>query len=111
MLGDKPATATIAVKDLALAQKFYTETLGLEPGKLEEGGGGQLFTAGNSKIFVYKSGTAGTNQATACSWGVGDDLEKVIADLKGKGVKFEQYDGIPNVTREGDIHITGELQA
>ena len=52
-----------------------------------------------------------TNKATAVSWGVGNDLDKIVADLKTKGVTFEQYDNLPNVTREGDVHIMGDLRS
>ena|SRR3989344_3289746 len=110
MLGDKTAFATIAVKDMDAAKKFYEDTLGLKAAGGEEGGG-VLYKTGDSSLFVYESQFAGTNKATAVSWGVGDDLEKIIEDLKGKGVKFEQYDNIPGVTREGDIHLMGELKA
>ena len=55
--------------------------------------------------------TPGSNKATAASWGVGDDIQGVIKGLKDKGVEFEQYDNLPEVKREGDIHIMGELKA
>ena len=110
MLGDKTAFATIAVKDMDAAKKFYEDTLGLKAADGEEGGG-VLYKTGDSNLFVYESQFAGTNKATAVSWGVGSDLGKIIEDLKGKGVKFEQYDNIPGVTREGDIHLMGELKA
>lgn len=38
MLGDKEAIATIAVKDLKAAGKFYQETLGLKPVATGESG-------------------------------------------------------------------------
>ena len=69
-----------------------------------------MYKCGSSQLFVYPSEFAGTNKATAASWVVGDDLDKIIADLKSKGVKFEQYD-MPNVTREGDVHVMGEMRA
>lgn len=109
MLGDKTAFATIAVKDMNAAKKFYEETLGLAP----EGGeeyGGILYKSGTSRIFVYQSEMAGTNKATAIGWNAGDDLDKIVADLKSKGVTFEQYDNLPGVTREGDIHVMGDLR-
>ena len=106
MLGDKPAIATIAVKDMAVATKFYEETLGLK--KDEERPDGTRFKTGDSYVFVYPSSFAGTNKATYAAWAVGSDLEKIAADLKSKDVKFEQYDDIPGVTREGDIHNFGE---
>ena len=48
--------------------------------------------------------TAGTNQATAVTWVVGDDMEGVVRALKVKGVTFEHYD-MPGMTQEGDVHI------
>lgn len=108
MLGSANAYATIAVKDFDEAKKFYEEILGLE--KAHESPGGAMYKSGNSMVFVYPSGVAGTNQATYASWEV-DDVEATIASLKDKGVSFEQYDAIPGVTRQGDLHIMGSLKA
>jgi catechol 2,3-dioxygenase-like lactoylglutathione lyase family enzyme len=104
MLGDKNAVATIAVKDMAAAQKFYEGTLGLTKADIGEDPGGVMYKSGNSMVFVYQSEFAGTNKATTVSWGVGENIEKAVEELKAKGVTFEHYD-MPNVTREGDIHI------
>jgi catechol 2,3-dioxygenase-like lactoylglutathione lyase family enzyme len=109
MLGDIEAVANIAVKNLETAKKFYEETLGLT----QIGAEGQeeviVFQSGNSKIYVYKSQYAGTNQATALTWVVGKDIESVVRELKTKGVTFEHYD-MPDVTREGDIHVAGNMK-
>jgi catechol 2,3-dioxygenase-like lactoylglutathione lyase family enzyme len=109
MLGDKSVAATLAVKDMAKAKEFYEDKLGLRPVKGEDSGG-QMYKSGDSMLFVYESKFAGTNEATAATWGVGKDLEKVIEDLKSKGVKFEHYD-MPETKREGDIHWWGEMGA
>ena len=108
MLGDKEVCATIAVSDMGAAAKFYGETLGLKKGM--ESPGGTFYKSGNSGVFVYPSGTAGTNKATYAAWMV-DDVEGAIEALKAKGVSFEQYDDLPGVKREGDLHIMGELKA
>ncbi len=108
MLGDKTAVATIAVKDMEAAKKFYEGTLGLT--KTGDDPGGILYKSGNSNVFIYQSEFAGTNKATAASWGVGDDVESIIEGLKAKGVSFESYD-IPGVTKQGDVHVMGELKA
>ena len=108
MLGDKDAVANIAVKNLETAKKFYEETLGLTQIGAED----QeviVFRSGNSKIYVYKSQYAGTNQATALTWVVGKDIESVVRELKTKGVTFEHYD-MPDVTREDDIHVAGNMK-
>ena len=107
MLSDAEALATIGVKDLKAARQFYESTLGFKP----EGGsdmGAQTFTSGKAKFLVYQSQFAGTNKATAATWAVAD-VDKEVAALKSKGVKFEQYD-FPGVKREGDIHISGKIR-
>jgi catechol 2,3-dioxygenase-like lactoylglutathione lyase family enzyme len=108
MLGDKDAVANIAVKNLETAKKFYEETLGLT----QIGAEGQeviVFRSGSSTIYVYKSQYAGTNQATALTWVVGEDIEGVVQELKAKGVTFEHYN-MPDVTREDDIHVAGNMK-
>jgi len=109
MLADRNALATIAVKDLKAAKKFYGDTLGLKP----EGNGDeevQVYRAGDSRVVVYRSQFAGTNQATAATWNLGDEVENVVNDLKRKGVGFEHYD-MPGLTRKGDLHVAGNFKA
>ena len=108
MLADRNALATIAVKDLPAARKFYEGTLGLKPVDTEDG---ELivFKSGNSTLNVYRSQYAGTNKATAVTWLVGDDVEGVVRALKAKGVSFEHYD-MPNMKRQGDIHVAGNMK-
>ena len=108
MLADTDAVATVAVKDLKAAKKFYGDTLGLkavpvpEPEVLN-------YKSGNSTVLVYKSQFAGSNKATSVTWIV-DDVEATVKDLKAKGVAFEHYD-FPGMTRKGDVHIAGKSKA
>ena len=107
MLGNKNASANIAVKDLNVARKFYEDTLGLKP----IGAEGQeviIFKSGNTAINVYRSQYAGTNQATTVTWEV-DEVPAEVRTLKAKGIKFEHYD-MPGLQREGDVYIGGDMQ-
>ncbi len=52
MLGDKDAIATVAVKDLKAAKKFYESTLGLKT-LSSEGSGAVTFKSGKSTLIVY----------------------------------------------------------
>ena len=108
MLTSRDAIATIAVKKIAPAKKFYEGTLGLKPMPTEETGV-QGYKSGNSSVLVYESQYAGTNKATAATWAV-ENLEAVVRDLKAKGVRFEHYD-FPGATRQGDVHSTGKTKA
>jgi catechol 2,3-dioxygenase-like lactoylglutathione lyase family enzyme len=108
MLGDNDAVATIAVKDLKKARKFYEGTLGLEVVHTE-GDAAVAYKSGKGRLLVYQSQFAGTNKATAATWMV-PEVERLVKDLKAKGVTFEHYDGMPGVTRKGDIHVAGKLK-
>jgi catechol-2,3-dioxygenase len=108
VLASTDAIATIAVKKIEPARKFYEGTLGLKPIPTEETGV-QTYKSGNSSVLVYESQYAGTNKATAATWAV-ENLEGVVRDLNAKGVRFEHYD-FPGATRQGDVHGTGKTKA
>lgn len=108
MLGDKEAVATLAVKNLETAKRFYEDTLGLRPAPDGEEGA-LVYRAGKATILVYQSEYAGTNKATAATWTVGSDVDRLVQALKAKGVRFEHYD-LPGTTRTGDVHVAGELR-
>ena len=103
----KSAYVTLPVRDYEAAKKFYSESLGLELDREMPEGGGAVYKAGDSMLLVYASEFAGTNKATAASFLV-DDVQEAVNKLKEKGVSFEQYDNLPGVTREGDIHKWGD---
>ncbi len=108
MLGDKDASANIAVKNLETARKFYEDILGLK--KIDsESHEVVVYRSGNSTVIVYQSQYAGKNQATAVTWGVREDIEGTVQGLKDKGVRFEHYD-MPNITLKGDIHVHGNMK-
>ena len=65
---------------------------------------------GGSSLLVYTSQFAGTNQATTVTWSVGGDFDDIVQSLRSRGVSFEHYDGLPNLTREGDVHRAGDLK-
>src|SRR5687768_13265756 len=89
MLKDIDSTAILAVTDLSRAKDFYQNKLGLE---LTQGDDSVLsFKTGKTTLVVYVSDYAGTNKANAVVWGVGDQIEPIVADLAAKGISFEHY--------------------
>jgi catechol 2,3-dioxygenase-like lactoylglutathione lyase family enzyme len=108
MLGNFNAVANIAVKNLGIARRFYEDTLGLSPADTDCE---DLiaYRSGNTRINVYQSSYAGTNQATAVTWGVGGDIERIVSALKEKGVRFEHYD-MPGTKLEGDVHVMDKMK-
>ncbi len=108
MLRDANAMATIAVRKIDVARRFYEETLGLEVSGTE-GDAVRAYKSGASTLLVYQSEYAGTNRATSATWTVGENLEAIVRALTAKGVKFEHYD-LPDTTREGDVHLSGKTR-
>ncbi len=108
MLENKEAAATIAVKSVDTAGKFYGGKLGLKALPSNEKSV-LTYEAGKSRVLVYESQFAGTNKATAATFVVGNDLDGIVKDLKTKGVAFEHYE-MPGITREGDIHVGGNMR-
>src|ERR1700694_4752632 len=99
MLGGKKATASLGVRNIEVARRFYEGTLGLKklPGEEQ---GALVYKSGKSTILVYESQYAGTNRATAVTWDVGKDVDDVVKALKAKGGTFEKYD-FPGTRRYG----------
>jgi catechol 2,3-dioxygenase-like lactoylglutathione lyase family enzyme len=108
MLKDKSSSAIVAVSDIDRAGRFYRETLGLE--LVDDSMGDVLvFRTGETKLIVYRSKEAGTNRANAVVWGVGDEIEPIVAALRAKGVAFEHYSEIGDFV-DGAIHKAGDMK-
>lgn len=108
MLGHTNAIANIAVKDLGRAKNFYIGILGLT--QVEAMGEEvAVLKSGGSLVNVYRSDFAGTNKATAVSWAVGGDIDRLAKELKLRGVAFEHYD-MADTKLEGDVHVFGDLR-
>jgi len=90
MLQTSPLYAYIPAKDVTRARRFYEQKLGFKPSK--EINGGVVYEFGNRTACVlYSTPNAGTSEASQAFWQV-DDIEREVADLKTRGVEFEDYD-------------------
>ncbi|MDB5455470.1 MAG: glyoxalase [Caulobacter sp.] len=106
MLADNDAQATVPVKSLDRARRFYEDVLGLKP--LPRGlPGVQSYRAGGATVLVYESAFAGTNRATALTWPLGLAFDRVVQALRGKGVAFERYD-LPGAMMDGEVHVVAD---
>jgi catechol 2,3-dioxygenase-like lactoylglutathione lyase family enzyme len=99
MVDFNAANATMPAKNIERAKAWYADKLGLKPTESEEVGA--YYSVGSGRFLLYPSQFAGTNQATAMALEV-DDIESVVAELKTKGVVFEDYD-IPGVETKNNI--------
>lgn len=89
MLSDFPVHTTIPASDLARARRFYEDTLGFQPDRVTPGG--VVYRCAGTWFLLFPSSGAGTNKATACGFQV-PDLPAMVAELKGRGIRFEEYD-------------------
>ncbi len=106
MLAHADAIATVGVRDIDAAREFYGNVLGLLEEKSGQEEAGVLnFRSGNTRVQVYRSEFAGTNQATAITWDVGERIVEIVDTLKAKGATFERYD-MPDMRLEGDLYVT-----
>jgi catechol 2,3-dioxygenase-like lactoylglutathione lyase family enzyme len=101
--------ATIPVKDIKAARKFYEEKLHFKKSG-SEGPDAVTYRNGNSTVLVYQSEFAGTNKATTATWGVGNEFDAIVRELKDAGVAFEHYN-MPGGKLEGDVHRFGDFKA
>lgn len=96
--------ASLPASDLERARKFYEETLGLEVLEADEGGI-RFKSGGGSEFVVFTSMGKSDASFTQGGWEV-DDIEGEVADLKSRGVKFEEYD-FPGIKTVSGIAETG----
>jgi catechol 2,3-dioxygenase-like lactoylglutathione lyase family enzyme len=110
MLRDIDVTPMLAVKDIEAAKRFYGGILGLEPARADDDEGMILYRSGASSFELYESEYAGTNQANALAWSVGEAFDSIVENLRSRGVTFEHYE-LPGLKLEGDVHTAGDFKA
>ena len=82
--------AALPVEDLSRARAYYEEKLGLTPTREVEGA---LFYegSGTSGFLLFPTGGRPSGQHTQMAWFV-MDIADTVAELKRRGVHFEEYD-------------------
>lgn len=109
MLAESRIGANVPVSDLDQAISFYEGKLGLE---LFERGDEHAYArfsgAGETKLGIYQSGTAGQARHTLASFVV-DDVRAVVDALKEKGIVFEEYD-LPGMKTEDGVATMGDTR-
>ena len=108
MLADYPASATLPAADVQRARQFYADKLGLMPER--EDAGGLFYRCGDGASFlIFPSAGSASGTHTQLGWTV-DDVEAEVAQLKGRGVVFEEYD-TPDLRTVNGIAATGPVKS
>jgi catechol 2,3-dioxygenase-like lactoylglutathione lyase family enzyme len=108
MLSNRRAMATIPAADMERAKAWYSDKLGLTPAMSEEAG--LIYRlGGGSGFLLYPTPSAGQAPNTLMAF-ESTDVAADVAALKGKGVKFEEYD-LPELKTENSIATIGSRKA
>ena len=108
MLAERPIHAALPVADLERARRFYEEKLGLTPER--EAGGGLFYRCGGgTEFFVFPSSGTASGTHTQAGW-ITDDIETEVAELKARGLIFEEYD-TPDLKTVNSIATIGPMKA
>ena len=104
MLRNGRVATRLPAQDLARARAFYAEKLGLEP--IEERPGGLLYQCGGGVFALFTSAGASSGTFTQMGWEV-DDLAATVAELRSRGIVFEEVD-VPGLkTVDGIADVAG----
>src|SRR3954462_8602495 len=104
MLENASIANRLPCQDLDRARRFYSEKLGLDP--VDERPGGLLYRTAGTEFVVFQSTGASPGTFTQMAWEV-DDLDAVVAELRSRGVQFEDVD-VPGLrTVNGVTEVQG----
>jgi catechol 2,3-dioxygenase-like lactoylglutathione lyase family enzyme len=104
MLQDSHVATRLPAQDLDRARAFYRDKLGLEP--TEERPGGLKYQLGSGMFALFASAGRASGEFTQMALTV-DDLDAVVAELKSRGVVFEEVD-VPGLkTVDGICEVEG----
>lgn len=100
MLGDVRFGASIPVRSVATARGFYEEVLGVTPIRIQERE--IIYRAGDTLFGIYETDAAGKAGHTLGTFSGVDDIDAVVAELRRRGVAFEEYH-MPDITTVNGI--------
>jgi catechol 2,3-dioxygenase-like lactoylglutathione lyase family enzyme len=109
MIRQFPISARAAAVDLDRARQWFEDKLGLTPDQSDPGGHWYRFGA-ETWLYLYGTPSAGTAQNTIAGWAV-KDIEAVMASLRERGVRFEEYDFGEMKTVDGLVDFGGAKAA
>ncbi len=99
MIEDRPTHSTLPATDIARAKAWYKEKLGLDP--VDEQEQAIRFEVAGTAFILYPTPNTNRGGHTQMGFTV-DDIDAEIADLKGRGVVFEEYD-FPGLKTENSV--------
>jgi predicted enzyme related to lactoylglutathione lyase len=100
MLKIKRVGAAMPAQDVKRARRFYEEKLGLKPSQ-EQPDGSAMYMVGDTGFLVFASMGKSSGDHTQMAIDV-EDVDEAVRELKGSGVKLEEYD-LPDFKTSGGV--------
>lgn len=108
-LAEAPVGPVLRVADYDRAKRFWEDKIGLEvedvPGMP---GNGMVKVGHGTQMLLYESPLAPPRNTVAGF--IVDDVDGTVAELRGRGVLFEEYD-MPGLKTEGGIARNGSMKS
>jgi catechol 2,3-dioxygenase-like lactoylglutathione lyase family enzyme len=102
-LSEFPCYTILLSKDLDASREFYLGVLGLVIGREDLGPDVEpriVFRTANGRLILSKSTVGTSDTQTQMAWMV-PDIHAAVAELRGLGVKIEDYEEPAPVTVDG----------
>lgn len=106
MLQEGQVFASIPAADVERAKAWYEEKLGLTPS--QEMPDGAMYRCGDGTVFLLYQTTFPTGEHTIAGWRV-SDLDKEMAEMRNRGVTFEDYD-LPGLKTVDGVAEVGPMR-
>jgi catechol 2,3-dioxygenase-like lactoylglutathione lyase family enzyme len=108
MVKDARVHTTLPAADMDRAKRWYEEKLGMSPAG--ETPGGLLYLGGAGTRFILYP-TPNTQRGGHTQLGfTSSDIDADVAELRSRGVVFEEYD-FPGLKTDAGIATTGDARA
>lgn len=99
VLAESPVYPILLATDMPATKAFYAETLGLE--LVSERPDRLVFRSGDGTRIMLSHSTVGTKDSqTQVTWRVAD-IHAAVAELRGRGVRIEEYSAPDPETVDG----------
>jgi len=100
VLNDHPVFPILLSKDLDATRSFYRDVLGLEVLREDPGDRIVFRTGGGTQLAVTLSTVGTSDTQTQLAWRV-PDIHAAVAELRGRGVRIEEYVAPDPITVDG----------
>ncbi len=102
MLEGATVHTTLPAMDMQRAAEFYTKKVGATPA--ESGKGGSFFSVGDAQFSLYPTPNPSRGGHTQMGLRV-PDVHAAVAELRSRGIVFEEYDfpGLKTVDGVADV--------